>query len=257
MLVVLYVDINCYKRDEYSMSIGIVVLQSNENDAGRIQTIQDVLRPSRTIYHKEGAPMIDIPPPVGRMDYLLFTGGHGAFKNDAPTKVSGLFENVIRKWINGIGNTITFKTIILDTCFSSSFIIHFAGLLQVGGVIVCAHGSGEGFVDALINPMNRNKSVGEALGGIVDGVSDFDWHYTSLSLAMRYGNDSPLMLYTTNEGENRRRGLRIRNDNGVGTDSSLELGKLDSFLRTQGVMINGVSLDALKAMLASRISIGI
>ena len=120
-------------------------------------------------------------------------------------------------------------------------------MIPVGGAIVCAHGSGEGFTDALVNENNAGKTVGVALGGIVDGVTDIGLGFTSLSLYIR--SQKGLKLYTTNGGTNRDAGLQTRGNFGMDHDSAEELGQLDRFLMGKLIAIEVVTPDALKAKL--------
>jgi hypothetical protein len=236
------------------MSTKIVALQENDNDAAKIFAIQETLKPLRTIYYKEGATVADSIDGVGdSVDYLLFTGGHGDFVNAAPAKLNGLKPDAVKRWLAKVDTK--FDAIILDTCFSSSFVPTFAGHLEMGGAIVCAHGSGEGFTDALLNPQNKGKSVGEALGTVTNGIGDLGLSFTSLSLYVRSGQG--MKLYTTNAGQQRSDGLSTRQNFGMDADSAAELGQLDGFLIGKLVAIEPVTLDGLRVKLKNHITMAI
>jgi hypothetical protein len=233
------------------MSTKVVALQANDGDAAKIFDIQDVLKPLHTIYYKEGGPIPDFPKNVGgSVDYLLFTGGHGNFVNAAPTKMNGLNTDAVKKWANSV--TAEFDAIILDTCFSSSFIPVFSPLLKMGGSIVCAHGSGEGFTTGLTDRANIGRSVGEALADIADNaIASFGLEYTSLSLYTR--TMGGLRVYTTNAGSQRSNGLAMRNNMGMDADSAQELGELDRFLIGKLIAVEKVDLSGLKVKLTKQL----
>jgi hypothetical protein len=228
------------------MSKKVVVLQKNNGDTAKRKAIQDRLHPLQTIYYSENGPIPDFPANAdGELDYLLFTGGHGNFKCGAPTQMNGLNTAAVRRWTASIDTE--FGAIILDTCFSSSFIPVFAQHIPMGGAIVCAHGSGEGFTDALVNPDNAGKSVGEALTGVVDGISGLGLGFTSLSLYVRTAGG--LKLVTSNGGKQRSDGLTTRSNYGMDSDGEGELSELDAFLFGKLIAVEVVSLDALKIKL--------
>lgn len=222
----------------------IVVLQRNKGDDAKLQNIKKLLNPLKIVEYQANA---TIPPVQGsNIDYVLFTGGHGNFIASQPTQLNGTTAANARKWL-GESSGLEADAFILDTCFSSAFVPAFSGMIPVGGAIVCAHGSGEGFTDALLNANNAGKTVGVALGGIVDGVTEMGLGFTSLSLYVR--SQKGLKLYTINGGENRDSGLQTRGNFGMDHDSADELGQLDRFLMGKLIAIEVVTPDALKAKL--------
>ena len=233
------------------MSTKVVALQANDGDATKICAIQDVLKPLHTIYYKEGGPIPEFPGKLGSsLDYLLFTGGHGNFVNNAPSKLNGLNPAVVKTWVNTVNSE--FDAIILDTCFSSSFIPTFSPLVAMGGAIVCAHGSGEGFTGSLVDPANAGKTVGAALADMADNaVSGLGLHFTSLSLFVR--TMAGLKLYTTNAGTQRSDGLQARSNMDMDADSAKELGQLDRYLIGKLIAVETVTLDGLKVKLRNHL----
>lgn len=231
------------------MSTKVVAFQRNPNDHARVNAIQTNLAPLATVYYNEHGPIAPFPNLKGQLDYLLFTGGHGNFRDAAPTQMNGLSVAAVREWAATIASE--FDAIILDTCFSSSFIPIFSPHVRIGGAIVCAHGSGEGFTDALVNPANSGRSVGAALSGLADGISGLGLSFTSLSLYVRSARG--LRLYTTNGGAQRSDGLAARGNYGMDADSADELGQLDRFLIGRLVAVEVVTLADLQVKLANHL----
>jgi hypothetical protein len=236
------------------MSKKIVLLQRNKGDDAKANAIGAKLKPLWTCnYNENGVPPTPPQTVQGEIDYLLVTGGHGDFVSGQPAKLNGLAPASARKWAGALG--AEFDAIVLDTCFSTSFIPAFLGNLRLGGCIVCAHGSGEGWTQGLLDLADKGKSVGEALSATVEGVDSMGLGYSSISLIVR--GTSGLKLFTANAGSTRKSGLGTRSSFGMDHDSEKELDQLDRFLLGRNILVEQVDNGALKTKLERHLAMDI
>ncbi|MCU0986067.1 MAG: hypothetical protein MUC89_14180 [Acetobacteraceae bacterium] len=177
-------------------------------------------------------------------DYLLVTGGHGDFVASAPTKFNDLPVAMAKPWIASLKGD--FHAIILDTCFSSAFAPSFLGHLEMGGYIVCAHGSGEGWAMGF-DASDPNKTVGDALAGVVGSADGMGLGYSSISLLQR--GDKGLRLLTANTGATRTAGLTAREGMGMDHDNAAELAQLDSYLGRFNILVQPIANAELQTRL--------
>lgn len=231
------------------MSTKVVALQRNPHDEEKVKAIQQMLSPLSTLYYEAHGPIAPFPDLMDKLDYLLFTGGHGNFIDAAPTLMNGLGLAAVKAWAATL--TSEFDAIILDTCFSSSFIPIFSPHIRIGGAIVCAHGSGEGFTSTLTDPSNRGKAIGVALADLAHNVvSGLEASYTSLSIYVR--SPRGIKLFTTNGGTQRSDGMQAHENMGI-ADPVKELDQLDRFLIGKLVGVEVLSLEDLKTKLKNHL----
>lgn len=225
------------------MSTKAILLKRNPDDAAKFRQMR-ALRPNDFAFYREASMCPAALKFEGTADYLLVTGGHGDFVGGGPTKFNDLSAAMARMWIRKLRGD--YEAIILDTCFSSAFCPEFLGHLPMGGYIVCAHGSGEGWAMAF-DSAHPNRTVGEALSTVIDNCDGMGLGFSSISLLCRLGTG--LILYTANAGGTRTAGLATRTAYGMDHDTPAELAQLDAYLQKKWIVVHHMSNRDLKARL--------
>lgn len=225
------------------MSTKAILLKRNPKDDAK-HTALMALNPVQLVGYSVTTAKPAAISVTGTADYLLVTGGHGDFVANAPTKFNDLPMAMAKPWIASLNGE--FQAIVLDTCFSSGVAPSFLGNLPMGGYIVCAHGSGEGWAMGF-DAGKPDTTVGEALAEIVGNADGMGLGYSSVSLLQRSSNG--LFLYTANSGPSRTSGLSTRTDFGMDHDSATELDQLDSFLMRMNILVKPLSNAELQKRL--------
>ncbi len=231
-----------------------IVLKRNDNDDAKLQQMQS-LQPKALLQYEYSSALGNAKLDLGNVDYVLATGGHGNFINRKPTKFNGADMDNFKKWIGNLKGTA--KAFILDTCFSSALCPVFIKFVPVGGAVVCAHGSGEGWAGSF-NTGNGTRTVGAILSGIIDSaVSLFGADSGATSISLLLNKPHGKTLFTVNSGTARRSTLDKKKSFFMDTDEEIELKELDLYLRREGVMVTPVETDKLKTLLTENLKMTI
>lgn len=235
----------------------IVILQRNAKDDEAVYQIETYIKPIKLITHEKNGLVPSLPSvTTTTLDYILFTGGHGAFNSGTSRSMDGITPQRAQSWIQAFPNALKGKVnaIILDTCFTSSFVSMFSELLPVGGAIVCAHGTCDGYRGILTNSEYTGKTVGVALSDFIDNLLIFQQSYITLSIYVK--EQSGGRLYTNNQGNDRTSGL-LAMAGETGNDTPEKLEQLDSFVTQKSITIEGVGVSALQSKLKQQLTMSI
>jgi len=237
------------------MSRKMVLFQTNKGDEQKFKDITNKIRPEYFIRYQANQ-QARVPRVEGTWDYLLATGGHGNFQFGKPTQLNGMRAKQARAWAIDVPSKLSFRALVLDTCFSSAFIPDLVHMLELGGSIVCAHGSGEGWTEGLLNNARDGLTVGQALGMTIDGTVDLGLQYSSVSLFVRVPVGKP-KLYTMNYANPRKQGLTARSNMAMDHDTIKELRELDRYLEASGIEIELVNKQRLKDLVENHLDMNI
>jgi hypothetical protein len=231
------------------MTSKVVVLKRNAGDDAKLQQLT-AINPIKLIEYSNGAQLAGFKNDLGKIDYLLVTGGHGDFQNRKPSKFNDADIVSTRTWIKNLKGT--FKAIILDTCFSCALAGMFTKFLPNGGCLVCAYGTGEGWTIGF-SSANGANSVGSILSTVVDGSADLGsamnmTMVSSIGVLIKKPTTYQL-LYTSNAGATRGENLQSRTTFGMEADTEQELKEVDLYLRRDLVNVTPTDDATLKKLL--------
>ncbi len=231
------------------MSTKAILLKRNGNDGAKYDALMK-LNPVQMVTYTAPTTIPSALSVTGTADYLLVTGGHGDFIASEPTKFNDLPVAIAKSWIASLDGE--FQAVVLDTCFSSAFAPFFLGHVPMGGHIVCAHGSGEGWAGGF-DAGRTDDTVGDVLAEVVGNVDAMGLGFSSVSLLQR--SDKGLVLYTANSGTTRTSGLSTRGDFGMDHDSATELAQLDSYLARRNILVRPISNSDLRTRLKQMLTL--
>ncbi len=220
-----------------------IVLKRNSGDGAKLAQMQ-ALQPVAMVQYSNGDALGCQKNDLGAVDYVLATGGHGDFNGKKPTKSNDADIDNFKKWVGNL--TCKSRAFILDTCFSSALSGKFLDYLPNGGVVVCAHGSGEGWAEGF-SAANGTRTVGSVMSDIVDNYSAM---IGAPSIAVLLKKPSQKLLYTMNSGAVRGATVQTKAAFGMDGDTEVELKELDLYLRMEGINVTPTTPSDLKGMLA-------
>lgn len=239
------------------MSSKVVVLKRNDGDNPKLQQLVGI-NPIKIIEYNNGTQLAGFKNDLGKVDYLLVTGGHGDFINRKPTKFNDADIISAKTWIKNLKGS--FKAIILDTCFSCALAGMFTKFLPNGGCLVCAYGTGEGWTMGF-SSANGAKTVGSILSTVVDGSASLGTAMgmtmvSSIGIMVKKPTTYQL-LYTSNAGATRGDNLQTRGTFGMEADTEQELKEVDLYLRRDLVNVTPTDDATLKKLLNDNLTMSV
>lgn len=189
-----------YPRDKYR----VLAFRSKE-----IDFLQDA--PNATVYtiayDAYGTVLANLVPAHfrGRVDCLIFHGGHGDFQHGVPAQMNGVDAVSVRQLVANLkGLNVEACTIVLDTCFSAGFIPVFRTILVKTGTIICHGASGPGpqmayeFGNLQVDPLHKSNFKTVMCNHIQSVTTDFGMAYNSYSVY----REKQKTLYVTQSNDN-------------------------------------------------------
>jgi hypothetical protein len=238
------------------MTTKAVVLKRNPNDKAKQQQLA-AIKPLLLVEYGGSGLLSNTAKDFGNLDYLLVTGGHGDFAVSQPTKFNDTTMDDAGKWVAASAGQ--FKAVILDTCFSSAMLPVIMPLVQPGGCVVCAHGTGEGWAMGF-DKSNANKSVADVLGDIVDNATGMGL-IPSIAFTVKPTAEHQTaiqIVHTMNAGTQRKSGRATKLDYGMEADSEVELEQLDMYLFKSNFKIEETQGgEQLKMLLGKKLTMSI
>ncbi|NQY41943.1 MAG: hypothetical protein HRT87_01150 [Legionellales bacterium] len=157
---------------------------------------------------------------------------------------NGIGANRLKKLLKN--SIFTTDLLILDTCFSSSFIQHFvdAGVILPGGKIICAHGECQGYTQA-IKDADEETSLSDSFGKLLEAPDELGAKYNSLSIYVHPKSSTESGTLYVRKYDNREEAVETARFLGI-KDKIKNILKMEKYLRRKNIKIVPISKQALK-----------